>query len=403
MSTNQTEQERYADGSCETRSYRTLKKEAFNVEERWVDVVCSTPVEDAHEEILEQSWDLARFNANPVVLWEHGKEYGARAAKIPIIGRAEKTRVEDGVLKSRCYFAPKDVSEFADDVFKLVVNEFLRGISVGFRSRNARLEQRDGREIWVLSDNELFEYSFVVIPSNPLGLVEQRRKAFSFQALATKPVAQPPENHMNELELIAKRLGVDAKPDVILAVTDRQSAVISTASEALGLDAKTATPAEFAKAIARLTERAAQADVLAPRVQELEVAAQKAAEDQATREVSYVIKCGIEGVLGVKADERSRKSLMAYRKADPQGFAEDYKTVLDSLKAFDNLKDFKPLTSNGGELSQPSTVAEATRSNVGDSPMSDFESQIAAIQREYKAKTGNELSRVEALARLEME
>lgn len=305
-----------------------------------------------------------------------------------VIGHAENVRVEGGALKATLVFAAPDVCELAEKTWKKVKAKLLRGISVGFRSRSYRWEMINEREVLVLSDNELFEISIVSIPANPDTLIEQRKKSFG-GAHASAPALPPKENtEMKELELLAKRAGCSADVDSLLQYVERSAKFADAACSALGL-APTATPVDVVKCVSDLNSKLAEASKLAEQVPSLKSAVDLAAKEQADREVRWIVHCGIKGLFGVKADEKSEKSLRALRQVSPADFAEDFKVALDSLKAFDNLEDFQALTKDGGKLAEDREKA---------APVDDESADEIDVQVKQIMKKNPKLSLTEALA-----
>lgn len=143
---------------------RAAAVRSVDAEKRTVDVIASTETEDSHGTILVQDWDLERFNRNPVVLWAHNATLGMD--ELPI-GRCTRAEVVDGALECTIQFAGADVNPRAEQVFQAYRQGFLRAVSVGFNPRSYRWEERDGREVLVLYDNELIELSCVPVGSNP--------------------------------------------------------------------------------------------------------------------------------------------------------------------------------------------------------------------------------------------
>jgi hypothetical protein len=70
-------------------------------------------------------WELTAFRTNPVVLFAH-------LSSEPPVGRMVRTFVANGRLMGDVQFASADVYPFADQIYKLVVNGFIRACSVGF-------------------------------------------------------------------------------------------------------------------------------------------------------------------------------------------------------------------------------------------------------------------------------
>jgi HK97 family phage prohead protease len=131
--------------------------------QRWP-VIASTSEVDSYGDIVEQTWDLSRFAANPVLLFGH------RYDQLPV-GRAELA-VEDGALRG--YLEFDDSHELAIAVGEQWAKGFLNAVSVGFypgrsvsRSSLPDGDPRKADRGYVLSDNHLLELSVVPIPANP--------------------------------------------------------------------------------------------------------------------------------------------------------------------------------------------------------------------------------------------
>lgn len=248
---------------------------------RSVEVVASTASLDSHGTVLEQKWDLTRYEANPVVLWAHNSGLGQAE---PPIGYASDVRVESGQLKAKVTFVDAEASPLAERVWAGVKQKSIRGLSVGFRSRSSRVEQRDGKDIVVLSDNELFEISFVPVPSNSETLAALRACALGVVTTPATPVAQPATittahegQEKENMRNVAKALGLsdDANETECLA----RIASLTTQSRALDLhrsaiDELTGkTGSESVGTVRGWKDEAARAGELAKRSAELEAAA----------------------------------------------------------------------------------------------------------------------------------
>lgn len=144
---------------------------SFDEESREVTFVASTDTVDADGDIVEQTFNLDRYLKNPVILYGHNRR------DLPI-GTAKSVGLnENSNLEIRVRFASKEANPLAEQVFQLVKEGVLRSMSIGFRPGDIRLEMRDGNEVFVLSNNELFEASVVPIPSNPDALAKMKQKA----------------------------------------------------------------------------------------------------------------------------------------------------------------------------------------------------------------------------------
>lgn len=240
-------------------------------EERAVDVIASTDSIDSYDEIVVQDWDLTRYAKNPVVLWNHNR--GAvwsndPAVAIPI-GRASNVRVEKGQLHARLHFVDGDVNPIAERVWAGFKQQVLRAVSVGFRPRSYREELRDGKEVYVCSNNELWEISVVPIGANPDAVVqEQQRSAENFRAFVRAANATKKESTNMELHtalaailgLSSKGTDVDMTKDIIGAVESLKASVATAEKAVLAAEKRAADETARADALAdELTSKAVDA------------------------------------------------------------------------------------------------------------------------------------------------
>jgi len=381
------------------RSYRTVDEKSlvFDEEKRSVDVIASSPTEDSYDEIVEQSWELDRYKKNPVILYEHGQAGGFFArdsdAMFPI-GKAENVRVEHGVLKATLVFATADISERAERVWRAFKGGFLRAVSVGFRPDNVKSEIRDGKEIYVLSNNELFEISVVGIPANPDAVAEQRSLAIkSIFGGSSEPVSPKKENPQMDLEMLAALLGckaVEADIQASIKGMATMSLVGRTALTSLGLEAS-ATEADVSKAVVSLLSKASKLDEIEPKFIELQSLEVKRAEADATNDVAWIIKCGEEKRYGVEANTKMQKALLAYRKASPLEFAEQFAVALEGRKAFDSPEMFMGVS---GDKPAPQATQEHS-----DDPVEAIRQQAENLVKRL-ATTGEHITILQAFDRL---
>ena len=125
-------------------------------------MVASLEQEDrAGDVVLAAGWELASFEANPVILWAH--DYGR-----PAIGKAVRVWVDGGALMAQIQFAS---TPFAGEVRALYLEGFMRGISVGFRAiETERRESSTGGPGILFKRQELLEISAAPVPLNPAAL-----------------------------------------------------------------------------------------------------------------------------------------------------------------------------------------------------------------------------------------
>src|SRR5687768_10251178 len=92
---------------------------SINDDERSVDVIASTDAIDAYGEIVEQDWDLKRYRANPVVLYNHNREGWLETLDpeytLPV-GFAKNVGVVDGKLQATLCFVDEKASPMAERV-----------------------------------------------------------------------------------------------------------------------------------------------------------------------------------------------------------------------------------------------------------------------------------------------
>lgn len=108
-------------------------------------------------DLRADSWDLKRFQKNPLVLWSHDF-FGER----PPIGRAD-ARVDGKVLRADITFDPDD--EFAQLIERKYRGGFLNAVSVSW-------DPIDGK-------NHLLEISAVPIPMDPDALMERAKRGYA--------------------------------------------------------------------------------------------------------------------------------------------------------------------------------------------------------------------------------
>lgn len=133
----------------------------------------STPRMDRHgTKIMPQGIRTDNYDKNPVFLWGHDGYGGFLGGPdmCSVIGRTISHSQSEQSFDIDVEFASRDVSETADQAFKLVKSGFLNAVSIGFnpiRWRDEQSENSQGRITRVFEEVELLEVSLVPIPSNP--------------------------------------------------------------------------------------------------------------------------------------------------------------------------------------------------------------------------------------------
>jgi len=129
--------------------------------------IMSDALPDRADDIVEQTWDLRDFRANPVAPYNH--DYSA-----PPIGRWENVRAVGGVLRGTLVPTPVESYPLSLTVASLLAQRVLRTVSVGFRPdaviARASLPEEDTRYATrgaVYVRPRLLEASVTPMPMNP--------------------------------------------------------------------------------------------------------------------------------------------------------------------------------------------------------------------------------------------
>ena len=149
-------------------------QEATEDSGRFKMLITSGAVDRDNEVILPEGLDTTNYMKNPVVLLFH------KLDMLPIGVTESLTKTELGwVAEGR--FAPADANPLAQQVRKLYDLGIMRASSVGFM-----VKQRDRANPGIISKSELYEWSFVPVPSNPDALSLLEANGFDVKELVTK-------------------------------------------------------------------------------------------------------------------------------------------------------------------------------------------------------------------------
>ena len=133
-------------------------------------VLSDESVDRMGDTLAVDGWDTTGFRKNPVVLWAHD-------SSSPPIGRMWNIRANGGRLLGDVEFAPPETYGFADLVFRLVKDGYIRAGSVGFIPLDYSFSDDDGRPFGIdYKRQELLEFSVVPIPANAHALVQLQAK-----------------------------------------------------------------------------------------------------------------------------------------------------------------------------------------------------------------------------------
>lgn len=151
-------------------------EEVQEVEDLVLEFTISTGgVDRDGDTINPNGWKLDAYNKNPVVLFAH--DYNS-----PPVATALATWVEDGKLKSRAKFTPKEIYPFGYMIYQMYKNGFMKGTSVGFNP--IKWKYSEEREAGIdFEEQELLEWSCVPVPANPEALIAASAKGIDTKLL----------------------------------------------------------------------------------------------------------------------------------------------------------------------------------------------------------------------------
>jgi HK97 family phage prohead protease len=113
-------------------------------------------------------WELENFRRNPIVSWSHD-------TSIPPIGRVVYIYKNSVELGGDIEFARPEVSEFADEIFRLVDAGFVNACSVGFLPLEWEWADDPDRPFGInFKRQRLLEVSIVPVPALPSALIDGR-------------------------------------------------------------------------------------------------------------------------------------------------------------------------------------------------------------------------------------
>jgi HK97 family phage prohead protease len=118
------------------------------------------------DSISAAGWELDSYRRNPVVLWAHD-------SNSPPIGKMTSVFISGDRLIGDVRFAPLEVYEFADQIYRLITAGYIKSGSVGFIPIDYKFS--DSRSGGIdFKRQELLEFSIVPVPANANALIEAR-------------------------------------------------------------------------------------------------------------------------------------------------------------------------------------------------------------------------------------
>ncbi len=151
--------------------YKLTDLQHTSLGDRRVSVVASDgSIDRDNDWINPNGWQLGDYRKNPVVLFAHDSHQ-------PPVARCLDIRVIGDRLVGEVQFAPPEMNSFADSIYRMVLADFLNGVSVGFLPLDYSFnEARGGYDHLKQS---LLEFSFVPVPSNVNALVTAKQKGIN--------------------------------------------------------------------------------------------------------------------------------------------------------------------------------------------------------------------------------
>jgi HK97 family phage prohead protease len=301
----------------------TVKAGSLDEKRRCVRVIASTDSIDSYEEVVDQTWQLARYNKNSVVLYNHNRVGflglgGAPEHTLPI-GYAEDVRMVDGHLEATLCFVDKNANPLAELVWQGFLQGSIRAVSVGFLPHSVYEETENDRDILHLADNELYEISAVAIPANADAVAlsadggGKERDRLRARARAANPKspsarAEPPENTMDpkevEKQLTAAEATITAQKTAIAGL----EASVKTAQDAQKTAETALKTAETALETEKTEHEKAKASLLT------------ATSEKSTSE-GKLIEREVDDLVGKKITPAEKVEFLELRKSNPELFA----------------------------------------------------------------------------------
>ena len=147
------------------RMFKAFNSDIKSIDEKEMTLTAfiSTDAVDRMREVLDPAGvDLRNYKKNPVVLWAHSYE-------TPPIGKALWVKREGNGIVSKVKFAN---TPFAQEIFQLYKEGFLKAFSVGFIPTKAEVGKDDEyddpkKPRRIFRNWEMLEYSAVPVPANP--------------------------------------------------------------------------------------------------------------------------------------------------------------------------------------------------------------------------------------------
>lgn len=261
-----------ARGQAEPELFRSeISVREINVEKRTIDFIASTDAVDSYGEIVEQVWDFSRFKKNPTILYAHNRHSDGGWLESPSdpkfslpIGRATDWGVvespEGKALHITVEFSTPDLNDWADQVFRNAAAGFIKAGSVGFKPHSVRTEIENDVERYILSDNELYEFSICPMGANPdavaLSLDSRAKHRQRLAQLASSQKDKPMPETKSETVAAATQEASEIKR----LTEERDAALSALRAKEAELTTTSAELVEAKKSLADAEKRASDLD-----------------------------------------------------------------------------------------------------------------------------------------------
>lgn len=156
---------------------------------REAEFIISTEAVDSYGTVFRaDGWDLARYNANPIVCFQHRSS----SDNPDMILGTSVVRIEDKKVIARVRFESAEDNPLAEKVWRKVQNGTLRMASVGASPTRGHWGEKtagEDPEVLYFDNSELYEWSIVSMGSNPEAL---KRNAETLEEIRAKIIKEIP-------------------------------------------------------------------------------------------------------------------------------------------------------------------------------------------------------------------
>jgi HK97 family phage prohead protease len=180
-------------------SYRELPSlfvKSIDTAKRQIEAIVSDASLDRYDEILLPEAfreTLGLYLQNPVVISSH--QHRLETGHSSVVGQVVRAWIDEAGLHVVIQFAE---TELGNEFWYLYSNKYQRAFSVGFILLEARTENRNNKNIQVLTKVELLEISCVAVPANRNALSKSKQRKADF--VANKIAQRQAENAADDFD-----------------------------------------------------------------------------------------------------------------------------------------------------------------------------------------------------------